>query len=146
MARIIDGSEKNLVGEQVRALRIKRGMSQQALSDRLETMAIYVCRGSVSRIEDRQRTVTDIELYGLSQVLGVPLAQIFGPFDKKKWGPRRHWGRRGPLSTLSYSTSAIRFFISAASISVWVKCSRANTAWLTRRPSPLMGLWPRFLA
>ena len=72
MARIIDGTAKNLVGEQVRALRIKRGMSQQALSDKLETMAIYVCRGSVSRIEDRQRTVTDIELYGLSQVLGVP--------------------------------------------------------------------------
>lgn len=82
MARIIDGSEKNLVGEQVRAVRIKRGMSQQALSDRLETMAIYVCRGSVSRIEDRQRTVTDIELYGLSQVLGVPIAQLFGPDEQ----------------------------------------------------------------
>ncbi len=82
MARIIDGSEKNLVGEQVRALRIKGGMSQQALSDRLDTMAIYVCRGSVSRIEDRQRTVTDIELYGLSQVLGVPIAQLFGPDEQ----------------------------------------------------------------
>lgn len=78
MARIIDGSEKNLVGEQVRALRVQRGMSQQTLSDRLETMAIYVCRGSISRIEDRQRTVTDIELYGLSQVLGVPIAALFG--------------------------------------------------------------------
>ena len=79
MARIIDGTKKNLVGAQVRALRTQRGMSQQTLSDRLETMAIYVCRGSVSRIEDQQRTVTDIELYGLSQVLGVPIAALFGP-------------------------------------------------------------------
>lgn len=79
MARIIDGREKNLVGEQVRRLRTERGMSQQALSDKLETMAIYVCRGSISRIEDRQRTVTDIELYGLSQVLGVPIGELFGP-------------------------------------------------------------------
>lgn len=79
MARIIDGREKNLVGEQVRRLRTERGMSQQALSDKLETMAIYVCRGSISRIEDRQRTVTDIELYGLSQVLGVPIGALFGP-------------------------------------------------------------------
>ena len=63
----------------MRALRTQRGMSQQTLSDRLETMAIYVCRGSVSRIEDQQRTVTDIELYGLSQVLGVPIAALFGP-------------------------------------------------------------------
>ena len=67
------------MGAQVRALRTQRGMSQQTLSDRLETMAIYVCRGSVSRIEDQQRTVTDIELYGLSQVLGVPIAALFGP-------------------------------------------------------------------
>lgn len=78
MARIIDSSAKNLVGDQVRALRVKQGMSQQVLSDRLETMAIYVCRGSISRIEDRQRTVTDIELYGLSQVLGVPISRLFG--------------------------------------------------------------------
>ena len=67
------------MGAQVRALRTQRGMSQQTLSDRLETMAIYACRGSVSRIEDQQRTVTDIELYGLSQVLGVPIAALFGP-------------------------------------------------------------------
>ena len=79
MAKIIDGTKKNLVGAQVRTLRSQRGMSQQTLSDRLETMAIYVCRGSVSRIEDQQRTVTDIELYGLSQVLGVPIAALFGP-------------------------------------------------------------------
>lgn len=79
MARIIDGEAKNLVGAQVRALRVRNGLSQQTLSDRLETLAIYVCRGSISRIEDRQRTVTDIELYGLAQVLGVPVTALFEP-------------------------------------------------------------------
>ncbi len=82
MARIIDGTAKNLVGEQVRALRIKRGMSQQALSDKLETMAIYVCRGSVSRIEDRQRPPPDTDLSGLSRVRGVPTAHLFGPDEQ----------------------------------------------------------------
>ena len=62
MARIIDGNEMNMIGKNLRRLRIKKHLSQQALSDKLETMAIYVCRGSVSRIEDKQRTVTDIEL------------------------------------------------------------------------------------
>ena len=52
-------------------------MSQQTLSDRLETMAIYICRGSISRIEDKQRTVTDIELYGLAKVLGVSIEELF---------------------------------------------------------------------
>ena len=82
MARIIDGSAMNMVGKKVRKLRLERGMSQQALSNKLETLAIYICRGSISRIEDRQRTVTDIELYGLSQVLGVPISSLIEQKDR----------------------------------------------------------------
>ena len=78
MARIIDSNEKNIVGAKVREIRIAKGMSQQALSDKLETMAIYICRGSGSRIEDRQRTVTDIELYGLSKALDISINDLFG--------------------------------------------------------------------
>lgn len=77
MARIIDGEEMNMIGGRVRELRIAKGLSQQKLSDKLETMAIYICRGSISRIEDKQRTVTDIELYGLSKVLDVPIESLF---------------------------------------------------------------------
>ena len=77
MARIIDGAAKNMVGEQVRKLRIEKGWSQQTLSNKLETLAIYICRGSISRIEDKQRTVTDIELYGLAEVLGVSIESLF---------------------------------------------------------------------
>ena len=81
MARIIDGAEMNMIGSRLKELRIKRGLSQQALSNKLEMLAIYICRGSISRIEDKQRTVTDIELYGLSKVLGVPIEQIFEKQD-----------------------------------------------------------------
>lgn len=77
MARIIDGEDMNLIGSKVRELRLAKGLSQQTLSNKLETMAIYICRGSISRIEDRQRTVTDIELYGLSKVLGVSIESLF---------------------------------------------------------------------
>jgi len=77
MARIIDGSVMNMVGDKVRELRIEKGMSQQTLSNKLEMLAIYICRGSISRIEDKQRTVTDIELYGLSKVLNVPIGDLF---------------------------------------------------------------------
>lgn len=81
MARIIDGAEMNMIGSRLKELRIKRGLSQQALSNKLEMLAIYICRGSISRIEDKQRTVTDIELYGLSKVLGVPIEQLFEKQD-----------------------------------------------------------------
>ena len=77
MARIIDSKEKNMIGEKLKQLRREKNLSQQQLSDRLETLAIYICRGSISRIEDRSRTVTDIELYGLSQVLSVPIEEFF---------------------------------------------------------------------
>ena len=77
MARITDTDDKNIVGHKIRELRIKKGYTQQNLSDKLETLPIYVCRGSISRIEDKQRTVTDIELYGLSKVLDTPIDSLF---------------------------------------------------------------------
>ena len=77
MARIIDGNAMNMVGKRIRELRVAKGLSQQALSEKLETLAIYVCRGSVSRVEDQLRTVTDIELYGFAKVLDVDISDLF---------------------------------------------------------------------
>ncbi len=77
MARIIDSEQKNMIGHKVRKLRLEKNMSQQQLSDKLETLAIYICRGSISRIEDQTRTVTDIELYGLAQILSIPIEEFF---------------------------------------------------------------------
>lgn len=84
MARIIDTTEKNLIGDNVRKYRQEQKLSQQLLSDRLETLGIYICRGSISRIEDKSRTVTDIELYGLSKVLGIPMDELLKPLDTSK--------------------------------------------------------------
>lgn len=81
MARIIDGDRMNLVGSNVKFYRKKKKMSQQALSDKLELMGVYVCRGSVSRIEDLSRTVTDIELYAISVVLGVSVNDLYGQIN-----------------------------------------------------------------
>ncbi len=77
MARIIDGDKMNLVGKQVKKFRIEQNMSQQQLSAKLETIAVYICRGSISRIEDQTRTVSDIELFGLAQILGKPIDSFF---------------------------------------------------------------------
>ena len=83
MARIIDSNEKNLIGNNLKLLRKQKHIRQQELSNKLETLAIYICRGSISRIEDKSRTVTDIELYGLSKVLNVPIEKLF-EFDSKE--------------------------------------------------------------
>lgn len=78
MSRIIDGEKKNLIGDNVRKYRKKRKMSQQSLSNKLELLGVYVCRGSISRVEDQSRTVTDIELYAIAEVLGVSITELFG--------------------------------------------------------------------
>lgn len=77
MARIIDGHQMNIIGNNVRKYRKLRKMSQQKLSDKLELLGVYICRGSISRIEDFSRTVTDIEIYALVQVLDISLEQLF---------------------------------------------------------------------
>lgn len=77
MGRIIDGSQTNIVGKQVKKFRKECGLSQKLLSEKLETLAIYICRGSISRIEKQVRTVTDIELYGLSKILNKPIESFF---------------------------------------------------------------------
>ena len=76
MARIIDGEAQNLVGKIVRKYRKMNRMTQTDLSLRLELLGVYVCRGSVSRIEDCSRTVTDIELYAIARVLGIPWDEL----------------------------------------------------------------------
>ena len=71
MARIIDGEKKNLIGANLKRIRTNAKISQQLLSTKLELMGVYVCRGSISRIEDFSRTVTDIELFAIAKALGV---------------------------------------------------------------------------
>lgn len=77
MARIIDGTKMNLIGENVRKYRKSKKISQQFLSNQLELLGVYVCRGSISRIEDCSRTVTDIELFAIAKVLNVDIESLF---------------------------------------------------------------------
>lgn len=77
MARIIDSEKKNLIGGNLKKLRTKSKISQQELSNKLELLGVYICRGSISRIEDYSRTVTDIELFAIAEVLGVDPKELY---------------------------------------------------------------------
>ena len=50
---------------------------EDQLSIKLETMAVYVCRGSISRIENGARLVADYELQAIAEVLNVPIETLF---------------------------------------------------------------------
>lgn len=77
MPRIIDYEVQNIVGNNVKKFRLEKNMSQKELSEKLEMRAVYICRGSLSRIEKHERTVTDFDLKAIAEVLGVQVVDLF---------------------------------------------------------------------
>ena len=78
MKRIIDTENTNIIGPRIKEARARAGISQKELSEKLELMAVYTCRGSISRIENGNRAVTDIEIDAISKILNVSLDFLFG--------------------------------------------------------------------
>ena len=68
----------NIIGSRIKQARLDANMSQKQLSEKLELMAVYTCRGSVSRIENGRRAITDIEIDAISKILNVSLDYLFG--------------------------------------------------------------------
>ncbi len=78
MKRIIDSENLNITGSRIKEAREKKGYSQKQLSEKMELLAVYTCRGSISRIENGHRAITDIELDAISKILNVSLDYLFG--------------------------------------------------------------------
>ena len=90
MARVVDYlAHQNVVGDNVKKYRLERHMSQKELSEKLEMYEVYVCRGSISRIERHERTVTDYELKALSESLKVSINQLFESNENGKSSTNR---------------------------------------------------------
>ena len=71
----------NITGAGIRRARQQAGLTQTQLSARMETMAVYICRGSLSRIENGSRIVTDIELKAIADALRLPVESLFQEFS-----------------------------------------------------------------
>jgi transcriptional regulator with XRE-family HTH domain len=71
MRVLIDSQHKNIIGPHLKSARINSKYTQQELSNKLEVMAVYIDRASISKIECQRRIVTDYELVALAKVLNV---------------------------------------------------------------------------
>ena len=78
MKLILDSEERNIAGSRVKIARLENNMTQQELSAKLETLAVYIDRASISKLEQHKRIITDIELVALSQVLNVGVNWLLG--------------------------------------------------------------------
>lgn len=63
--------KRNLIGQRLRELRIQYGLSQRALARKLQLRGYDMEKNIITRIENDQRFVTDIELKALVEVFGI---------------------------------------------------------------------------
>jgi hypothetical protein len=76
---------QNIVGAQVRKLRVERDLTQDALAARCNVLGWDLSRATMSKIEAQLRCVTDSELVVLADALDVPLNSLY---------PSKHKARR----------------------------------------------------
>jgi transcriptional regulator with XRE-family HTH domain len=67
----------NVIGPQVRQLREQKGWNQTQLTVKLQLADWDTSQGSLSRLENGERRITDLELFVLADVLKVKLEDLF---------------------------------------------------------------------
>ena len=72
---------KNIVGWQIRQLRIQKGMTVAQLASALPPSAI-LCAGEIAEVELQTRILYDFELLGICQALGVSIESLFATPQK----------------------------------------------------------------
>ena len=70
---------KNVVGPRIRQLRRRSGQraTQQELAARLQAMGVDLDQTALSRIENGERQVTDIEIVAVCRALRVEVGDLF---------------------------------------------------------------------
>ena len=67
----------NVIGSQVRKLREQKGWNQNQLTVKLQLAGWDTSQGSLSRLENGERRVPDLELFVLADVLNVKFEDLF---------------------------------------------------------------------
>lgn len=73
----------NVIGRLLKQYRIKKGLSYEQLSTKLELMGISIHKQSIYDIENNKRTVKDYELFGIAHVLGIDVNDLLEDIKKE---------------------------------------------------------------
>lgn len=72
---------KNISGDSIRIMRLKKRMTQEDLAAKMQLAGITLERDSISRIEIGTRFVTDYELLIFASVLGISVTSLLALQD-----------------------------------------------------------------
>jgi transcriptional regulator with XRE-family HTH domain len=68
---------KNVVGKNIRLLRLQKNISQSDFIARLQVAGLDINPSSYSKLEGQLRSANDRELCTIAKVLGVPIENLF---------------------------------------------------------------------
>ena len=69
--------EQNLIGKNIEALRLERGIKQKDFIARLQIAGLDINPTSYSKLEGQIRAATDKEVLIISRTLNVPMEKLF---------------------------------------------------------------------
>ena len=70
--------DRNIIGARVEARRKAIGMKQKDLLTQLQIKGVDLNASGLSKLEGQLRSVTDIELKALSEILGMKVTELLG--------------------------------------------------------------------
>ena len=83
MKKISFFENKNMIHDRLRYYRKLRGLSQEQVVARLQTMNVNIDQQALSRMEHDRRIVTDYELACLCRVLDVTERELLADFYER---------------------------------------------------------------
>ena len=73
----------NVISRLLKEYRIKKNLSYEQLSAKLELMGISIHKQSLYDIENNKRTVKDYELFGIAHILGIDVNDLLVDIKNK---------------------------------------------------------------
>ena len=83
MKQRTDANGKNIIGERLKLLRNKAGLSQRDLARELQLIGIDMDKNVITRIETNKRYVTDFEIQALKQLFNVSYDYLIDGIEYK---------------------------------------------------------------
>ena len=71
---------KNIIGRQLKLLRIQRGLTQEQLAAQMQALNVSIDQQMISKIENHNRIVTDYEFACFCQVLKVSERELLSDY------------------------------------------------------------------
>ena len=71
----------NMVGRNIERLRKARGIKQKDFIAKIQTMGCDMNPTSYSKLEGQLRSATDIAIFVIAKILGVPMEELFEGID-----------------------------------------------------------------